>query len=64
MDQGEGNPGPYVDADRLEKDHYAVFEELQNSPKFQWETYPVIEEPKTNKYHSIDIRLYQVRCYV
>jgi Ferritin-like len=59
--QGEGNPGPYDDKDHLEKDHYAIFEDLQNLDSYQWDTYDTIEEPKTEKYLLLDIRIYEVR---
>lgn len=61
VDQGEGNPGPYTDVDRLEKDHYAIFEDLQSNDTPNWKTLPVFVEPKTDKYYKLDIRVYQVR---
>lgn len=60
VDQGEGNPGPYDDADFLEKDHYAIFQELQQSPEYQWETYPVFVDPQTYKYYDLSKQIYQV----
>lgn len=60
--QGEGEilDGDFDDKDHLEKDHYAIFEELRTDDKIQWETYPVIDKPKTKRYHKLDIRIYQV----
>lgn len=58
--QGEGNPGPYDDPEQQEKDHFAIFEELKSSRRFQWETYPVFVEPKTYKYYLLSKQIYQV----
>lgn len=59
VDQGEGNPGPYVDLDHLEKDHYAVFQELQQSSDIEWNSYPTFPQPTTAKYYPLDIKIYQ-----
>jgi hypothetical protein len=60
VDQGEGNPGPYDDPDKEEKDHYDVFKDLKNS-KQTWDLYPVRTNPTTLGYWSEDRRIYQVR---
>ena len=57
--QGEGSPGPYVDAEKLEKDHYDVFLDLKEGDT-TWETYPVVENPVTSNYWSLDKRIYHV----
>lgn len=59
VDQGEGNPGPYVDPDHLEKDHYAIFEGLKARIK-QWEDYHVIDDPTTSGYKLTDDKIYRV----
>jgi hypothetical protein len=60
VDQGEGNPGPYDDPDKLERDHYDVFRDLQKG-KQTWDLYPVRTNPTTFGYWSEDKRIYQVR---
>ena len=59
--QGEGSPGPYVDAEKLEKDHYDIFLDLKEGDS-TWETYPVVENPVTSNYWSLDKRIYHVSC--
>ena len=60
--QGEGSPGPYDDPDKLEKDHYDIFLDLKDGDA-TWETYPVIENPVTSDYWSLDKRIYYVSCF-
>ena len=57
--QGEGSPGPYDDPDKLEKDHYDIFLELKKGDA-TWETYPVVENPVTSDYWSLDKKIYHV----
>jgi Ferritin-like len=57
--QGEGSPGPYDDKDKLEKDHYDIFLDLKKGDA-TWETYPVVENPVTSDYWSLDKRIYHV----
>lgn len=57
--QGEGSPGPYDDPDKLEKDHYDVFLDLKNGDA-TWDVYPVVENPVSSDYWSLDKRIYQV----
>jgi hypothetical protein len=59
VDQGEGNPGPYDDPDKLEKDHYDVFRDLQQGTT-TWDLYPVRTNPTTFGYWREDKRIYQV----
>jgi Ferritin-like len=60
--QGEGSPGPYVDADKLEKDHYDIFLDLKEGDA-TWNTYPVLENPVTSDYCHLDKRIYQVNRF-
>ena len=60
VDQGEGNPGPYDDPSKEEKDHYDVFRDLQSGTQ-TWEVYPVRINPTTLGYWAEDKRIYQVR---
>ena len=60
--QGEGSPGPYDDDDKLEKDHYDIFLDLKQGDS-TWETYPVVENPVTSDYWSLDTRIYHVSCF-
>lgn len=61
--QGEGSPGPYDDPDKLEKDHYDVFLDLKEGDA-SWDLYPVLENPVTSDYWSLDKQIYQVRVSV
>lgn len=63
VDQGEGNPGPYDDPDKLEKDHFATFVDLQKG-KETWELYPVRSNPQTIAYRGEDKRIYHVRLVI
>ena len=60
--QGEGSPGPYDDAAKLEKDHYDIFLDLKEGDT-TWDTYPVVENPVTSDYWSLDKRIYHVSCF-
>jgi Ferritin-like len=60
VDQGEGNPGPYDDPAKEEKDHYDVFRDLQRGTQ-TWDVYPVRTNPTTLGYWDDDKRIYQVR---
>jgi len=62
VDQGEGNPGPYDDLDKLEEDHYDKFRGLQAGKFGSWECYPVRWNPVTSDYldKDRDERLYHV----
>ena len=62
VNQGEGSPGPYDDVDKLEKDHYDIFVDLKEGHT-TWDTYPVVENPVTSDYWSLDRRIYHVRCF-
>ena len=62
VSQGEGNPGPYADKAKLEKDHYDIFKDLKEGDT-TWETYPVLDNPVTSSYWSLDERIYHVRCF-
>ena len=59
VDQGEGNPGPYDDPNKEEKDHYDVFKDLKYGSQ-KWTVYPVIKNPTTVGYWDMDKRIYQV----
>jgi len=59
VDQGEGNPGPYDDPDKLEKDHFATFVDLQQG-EATWSVYPVRSNPQTMGYWNEDKRIYHV----
>jgi len=61
VDQGEGNPGPYDDPDKLELDHYATFLKLQKGSQ-TWDLYPVRTNPTTLGYlkEDRDPRIYNV----
>jgi hypothetical protein len=59
VDQGEGNPGPYDDPNKEEKDHYDVFKDLKYGTQ-KWTVYPVIKNPTTVGYWDMDKRIYQV----
>jgi hypothetical protein len=59
IDQGEGNQGPYDDPDKLEKDHFATFVDLQKGEE-TWKLYPVRSNPQTIEYWSEDRRIYHV----
>ena len=61
VDQGEGNPGPYDDPDKLERDHYDVFRDLQAGSQ-SWDVYPVRNNPTTFGYWEEDRRIYQVNA--
>jgi hypothetical protein len=62
VDQGEGNPGPYDDPDKLELDHFATFVNLQQGDQ-TWDLYPVRTNPTTYGYLKIDRdpRIYNVK---
>jgi hypothetical protein len=60
--QGEGSPGPYDDAAKLEKDHYDVFMDPKEG-NTTWDTYPVVENPVISNYWSLDKRIYHVSCF-
>ena len=60
--QGEGSPGPFDDPDKLEKDHYDIFVDLKKGDA-TWETYPVVENPVTSDYWSLDKRIYHVSLF-
>jgi hypothetical protein len=62
VDQGEGNPGPYDDPDKLEKDHFATFVDLQKG-EATWEVYHVRSNPHTVEYWDEDRRIYHVRVF-
>jgi hypothetical protein len=49
VDQGEGNPGPYDDPKKLEKDHFAVFTDLKTGTT-DWNVLPVPTNPKSDDY--------------
>ena len=63
VDQGEGKPGPgrpYDDDKKLEKDHYDIFLDLQQSAP-TWEVLPVVTDPTTPGYLGEDPKIYAVR---
>jgi hypothetical protein len=55
--QGEGNPGPYDDPAKLEKDHFAIFLDLKNGTT-DWNVLSVPTNPKSDSY--IGTPLYKV----
>ncbi|KIJ40737.1 hypothetical protein M422DRAFT_32162 [Sphaerobolus stellatus SS14] len=59
--QGEGEVSgrPFDDKDKLEKDHYDVFLDLQKGSD-SWDVYPVRSNPKTYQYYDEDRRIYHV----
>jgi hypothetical protein len=57
--QGEGRTRPYDDPQRLEKDHYDIFLDLQQSPT-TWEVLPVVTDPTANGYLAEDPKIYAV----
>ncbi|TDL17872.1 hypothetical protein BD410DRAFT_535231 [Rickenella mellea] len=59
VDQGEGNPGPYDDPLKLEKDHYDIFKDLRDGTD-TWQTFPIISNPTTAGYLAIDKNIHQV----
>lgn len=59
VDQGEGNPGPFDDLDKLEKDHFARFNDLKRG-KATWDVYHVRSNPHTIEYWNEDKRIYHV----
>jgi hypothetical protein len=63
VDQGEGKPGPgrpFDDDKKLEKDHYDIFLDLQQSAQ-TWEVLPVVTDPTTVGYLGEDPKIYAVR---
>lgn len=62
VDQGEGNPGPYDDPGKLEKDHYDKFRDLKDLKLGPWDCYPVRSNPVTIDYRDKDkdLKLYYV----
>ena len=63
VDQGEGNPGPFDDVDKLEKDHFATFIDLQRG-EATWDVYPVRSNPHTIEYWNEDKQIYHVRLLI
>jgi hypothetical protein len=58
VNQGEGNPRPYVDPSKGEKDHYDIFLELRKGTP--WVVFPVVTDPTTQKYFDLDQKIYAV----
>ena len=57
--QGEGNPGPFDDPSKREKDHYDIFVDLQARPQ-TWDVFPVMTDPTTAAYFDLDKKIYAV----
>jgi len=62
VDQGEGKPGPgrpFDDDQKLEKDHYDIFLDLQGGAA-TWAVLPVLTDPTTPGYLGEDPKIYAV----
>jgi hypothetical protein len=60
VNQGEGNPRPFVGPDKDLEDHYDIFLGLKSGTQ-TWVTFPVPLNPTSDRYLTQNTKIYAVR---